>query len=64
VRAGNWYFAVDCSGCGKPVALFEDQSCGTKPVYFDGEGDIKTVCPHCGADALYTPALLRSWRAA
>ena len=61
LESGNWYFGVHCSACAKPIALFDDESSGTKPVFFAGEGDIHTACPHCGADRLYSPNELKSF---
>jgi endogenous inhibitor of DNA gyrase (YacG/DUF329 family) len=61
LESGKWYFGVDCPACGKPIALFDDESCGTKPIYFAGEGDMHAACPHCGAEHLYSPNELKSF---
>ena len=46
----KWYFGVTCKSCGKQVAILEDTEKGRR-AFDTGETLVRTVCPHCGADA-------------
>ena len=54
VVSGNWYFGTDCLECNTRLAILEDDSGGQIETKFIGEGHIRTACPHCGADRMYS----------
>ncbi len=54
IVSGKWYFGTDCLECEKRFAILEDDSGGMTKINFVGEGHIRSACPHCGADRMYS----------
>lgn len=64
IRAGEWYLAVTCAGCGRPIYLMSDHSRGAEKHPFVGEGKISTPCSRCGTDELYAPGAVTAIQSA
>ena len=62
--AGTWYYGMRCQQCGKPIALFKDESRGTSRFPYEGDVRIVTGCRSCNAPKLtYTANQIKAYQA-
>src|SRR3990167_4037945 len=54
VLKGNWYYALNCKGCGELIYVLDDASNGSKKVRVQGDGDLSVPCRRCTHDDLYS----------
>lgn len=52
--SGNWYYTVECKGCGELIYVLDDPSKGKKPVQMVGDGQLSAPCHLCTHDDLYS----------
>jgi endogenous inhibitor of DNA gyrase (YacG/DUF329 family) len=48
---GEWYYTVNCRGCGLPVRFFPDESKGNLEIRV--QKTVQVHCPHCQASGRY-----------
>jgi len=53
VLKGNWYYTLNCKGCGELIYVLDDASNGSKKVRMQGDGDLSVPCRRCTHDDLY-----------
>lgn len=64
VKQGEWYYALICHGCKKPIYVLDDTSKGSYPFQFDGIAQLSIPCTRCMHDDFYTSNDLFSIQAA
>ncbi len=52
---GEWYYAIACHGCKKPIYVLNDNFKGKRPVQLIGAGQLSIPCSRCMHDDLYSP---------
>lgn len=60
VVAGEWYFAVECKGCGKQIYVLDDKTNGKNTVQISGDVEVSTPCMRCGHEGLYPATTLKA----
>lgn len=54
VKRGDWYYALNCKGCGEIIYVLDDRPKGEKPIQLAGDGQLSVPCGRCGHDDIYS----------
>lgn len=59
IRKGNWFLAVECRSCKRPIYVLDEPSQGKQPAKIVGDGELSIPCNRCSSDEMYSSAELK-----